>query len=318
MFGDLPPRLMLRALLVTPFFLEPILISCWSTVIFVVARSQRLGVISNLTALHPHWSKLRVRVGAWRVFWNFALTLIDAARWETGTGSIDWSIDGLENMQHLAARTDGCIILTAHMGNYDIAAPVFASRFHRVLYTVRSPERQAETQRIKEEEIRSKELAYPNFRTLYNRKDDLLGIELARLLGEGHVVAVQGDRVIFDVSPMTVETSEGLSVTLPKGPLYLARATGAPTYPLFIVREGWRRYRVTVLPELQLPPRKRGEPDPAPVIWAETILAIVKSHWQQWYVFEPLLSRRTPDPGSLQGSWQKELRSPPDSGRLAG
>ena len=28
-----------------------------------------------------------------------------------------------------------------------------------------------------------------------------------------------------------------------------------------------------------------------PKIWAKTILGVVRRHWQQWYVFEPLLTR---------------------------
>jgi KDO2-lipid IV(A) lauroyltransferase len=79
---------------------------------------------------------------------------------------------------------------------------------------------------------------------------------------------------------------------LPKGPLFLARATGAACFPLFIVRDGWRRYRVVVLPEVKLPPRQRGIDDDAAKIWAATILGVVRQNWQQWYVFEPLLTRK--------------------------
>ena len=226
------------------------------------------------------------------VFWNFALTYADAMRHETATGTMDWALDGLKYMQELSARKDGCIILTAHMGNYDIAAPVFASRFNRTLYTVRAPEREPETQLLREAEVRRKEAAHPGFRTLYNKPDGMLGIELARLLSEGFIVAVQADRVMFDVSPMDVEVEPGLTLRLPKGPLFLARATGAPPYPLFIVRDGWRRYRVIVRPAVELPPRKRGEEDAAAVLWAETLLAIIRKNWRQWYVFEPLVFRK--------------------------
>ena len=78
------------------------------------------------------------------------------------------------------------MILTAHMGNYDIAAPVFAARFNRTLYTVRAPEREPETQALRDAEIRRKEALNPLFRTLYNEDGNLLGVELARLLGEGN------------------------------------------------------------------------------------------------------------------------------------
>lgn len=290
-FGDLPTRLLSHALQVVPWFLEPILIGGWTFGFFLIAKNQRRAVAANLLALHPRWSGWRARLGAGRVFWNFALTFVDAKRCESRTGAVDWAVDGLAELEDLAKREEGCIILTAHMGNYDIAAPVFATRFNRTLYTVRAPERVPEAQKLRDAEIRLTEAKNPNFRTLYNKDGNLLGIELARLLAEGNIVAVQGDRVLFDVSPMVVEVEPGLQMKLPKGPLFLARATHAPCFPLFIVRDGWRRYRVTVLPPVSLPPRIRGVEDDAEKIWAETILRFVRKHWQQWYVFEPLLTR---------------------------
>ena len=277
-----------------PWFLEPVLIAGWTLLFFVLAGNQRRAVAGNLRAMHPQWGALRGIWGAWRVFWNFSVTLVDAHRCDTGTGGVDWAVEGLANMEELANRKEGCVILTAHMGNYDIAAPMFASRFKRTLYTVRAPEREPETQRIREEEIRRKERQYPNFRTLYNRDGNLLGVELARLLGEGNIVAVQGDRVMFDVSPMDVEVEPGLHMRLPKGPLFLARATGAPCYPLFITRDGWRRYRVTVHPPIRLPSRRRGDEAEAAQIWAAAVFGTARKHWNQWFVFEPLLTRTTP------------------------
>jgi len=291
-FGDLPARLLRHGLRVAPWFLEPALIGCWTLIFFAIAKPQRQAVAGNLRALHPGWGAWRARFGAWQVFWNFALTYVDAQRCESGTGAVDWAVEGLAALEDLAKRQEGCIILTAHMGNYDIAAPVFATRFNRTLYTVRAPEREPETQRLRDEEIRRKEALTPNFRTLYNREGSHLGIELAHLLNKGNIVAVQGDRVIFDVSPMDVEVEPGLTMRLPKGPLFLARATGAPCFPLFIVRDGWRKYRVVVLPELKLPPRQRGADDEAAKLWAATILAVVRKNWRQWYVFEPMVTRK--------------------------
>jgi lauroyl/myristoyl acyltransferase len=295
-FGDLPTRVVAHLLRVMPSFLEPVLAGGWTLLFFGIARQQRRAVAGNLRALFPEWCGARATLGAWRVFWNFALTYADARRCETDTGAVDWAVEGLPHLEDLARRKEGCVILTAHMGNYDLAAPVFATRFDRTLYTVRAPEREPETQALREREMREKEALHPNFRTLYNQEGNLLGVELARLLGEGAIVAVQGDRVIFDVSPMEVEVEPGLVMRLPKGPLFLARATGAPCFPLFIVRQGWRRYRVIVLPEMRLPPRRRGVEDDASRIWAETILGVVRRHWQQWYVFEPLLTRAATKP----------------------
>lgn len=291
-FGDLPARAMHHALRVVPWFLEPFLIGGWTFVFWALGKTQRRAVVGNLKALHPQWPAWRAQVGAWQVFWNFALTYVDAQRCETNTGGVDWALEGVEALDDLADRKEGCIILTAHMGNYDLAAPLFAAQFKRTLFTVRAPERTPETQRMREREIRKKEELYPCFRSLVNEGGNLLGVKLAGLLGEGHIVAVQGDRVIFDVSPMEAEVRPGLWMQLPKGPLFLARATQAPCFLLLITRDGWRRYRVTVHPPLELPPRQRGEDAEAAQVWAGALFEAAARHWNQWYVFEPLLFRK--------------------------
>lgn len=275
-----------------PWFLEAPLIAGWAFVFFWLARNQRRAVASNLRALHPSWGPWRARLGAWQVVWNFSVTYIDGLRCESGTGDIDWAIEGSEHLDDLAARPEGCVILTAHMGNYDIAAPMFSTRIQRALYAVRAPEKEPEVQKIREQELRLKELANPHFKTLYNQEGSLLGVELARLLKEGNLVAVQGDRVVFEVSPMDVEVEPGLHMRLPRGPLFLVRATGATCFPLFISRDGWRRYRVKVLPPLDLPERKRGADTEASQLWAKTILDEVRYRWNQWFVFEPVLWRK--------------------------
>jgi lauroyl/myristoyl acyltransferase len=292
-FGDLPTRLLMRGLKVAPWFLEPVLIPPWTLLFFLAARSQRHAVTGNLKALFPSWSVLRAWAGAYRVFLNFAFTYVDAMRCETGTGGVDWIIEGLEHFEDLKSRSAGCVVLTAHMGNYDMAAPLFSEKFGRTIYAVRAPEREPEMQALREAEIAEKERRNPYFRTCFNHGGEMLGVELARYLNQGDIVAVQGDRVIFEVSPMETEVEPGLMMRLPRGPLYLARITGAAVFPLFIVRDGWRRYRVQVHAPLNLPARVRGRAeDPATAIWAGAILSGVKEHWKQWFVFEPVLRRQ--------------------------
>ncbi len=292
-FGDLPPRFLRLVLRVVPWFLEPVLIGVWTMLFFLIAAPQRRAVVANLGELFPDWSGRHRLLGAWRVFWNFAGTIVDALRFETGSGGVDWVIDGLKTVDRINSSAGGCVILTAHMGNYDLAAPLFASRFNRTLHTVRAPEREPETQVIREREIRARERRYPGFRTHYNTDGGLLGVELARLIAAGDIVAVQGDRVVFDVSPMEVDVGAGLRMRLPKGPLYLARATGAPCYPVFITRDGWRRYRVTVMPEIDLPPRRKGDETETAKLWAEPIFRMARSHWNQWFVFERVFTRES-------------------------
>lgn len=291
-FGDLPTRFLRSSLRVAPWFIEPVLLSFWSFIFFALASSQRRAVIANLSALFPQWSRIRTTFGAFRVFRNFAATYVDALRCETQSGDVDWVIDGLDSFRQLAEADTGCIVLTAHMGNYDLAAPVFSDRFQRTIHAVRAPERNPEMQAIRETERRAMESRFPMFQTHYNRDGDMLGVKLAQLLAKNDVVAIQADRTIGDSSSMTVTLEDDLTLNLPKGPLYLAQITNARCFPLVVTRDGWRRYRVTVWPELTLPPRKRGAAvDQASIVWAHAILDMIRPHWNQWFVFEPILQR---------------------------
>lgn len=293
MFGDLPTRFARWGVQRVPWFLEPVVAAGWAFLLFLLAKKQRRAVAANLRAIWPQWSSLKTRAGVLRVFWNFACVQVDSLRCTTGSGDVDWLLEGAESFAELTSRKDGCLVLTAHMGTYDTASALFAEKFGRTLYAVRAPERSPELQAFREREIREKEEKYPLFRTLYNQPGNLLGVELARCLREGHVVAVQADRVMFEVSEMEVEVEPGLIMKLPRGPLALARATNAPCYPLFVTRRDWRLYTVTVGAALDLPPRKRGQEDPAAQIWGCELLGMIRSAWWQWFVFEELFERRT-------------------------
>ncbi len=190
----------------------------------------------------------------------------------------------------------GAILLTAHMGNYDVAAPLFAKKLSRPLNAVRAPERLAETQEWMERELASQKSDH--YRIRYNKSDRLLGLELAQAIGRGEIVAIQGDRVLFDVAPlaMTVYPAGGESghahrFQVPKGPFVLAQVTGAPIYPVFILRTGWRRYRILALPAFHCQAESRDRDaaiDRAARHWVdEILLPVVRRHWAQWFVFEP-------------------------------
>lgn len=297
-FGDLPTRAMVGGLKVSPWFLEPFLLWFWSLLIFVLAKAQRRAVCGNLSGLFPGSEWLANQWRALRVFRTFAVTYLDAARCEELGDEVDWVVDGLEHIDDLKSREEGCLILTAHMGNYDLAAPLFSGEFNRTVHAVRAPERDPRMQEIRERELEAWQRRHPGFKVHYNTPGGMLAVELAKILAAGDIVAVQADRVVFDVSQVELEIEERTMV-LPRGPLVLAQATGAPCFPLFVLRDGWRRYRILAKPELKLPKRQRGKDDgEALAIWSEALLEVVREYWWQWLVFEPVFRSRAKESDS--------------------
>ncbi len=273
-----------------PGWLEPLFVGGWSVVFFLVCAPQRRALVRNLRAMFPDRPPWAAWVGAFRVVWNFAWTLTDATRAGGGQDIIDWRIEGLGAFRELAASEGGGIVLTAHMGNYDLAAPVFAGRFGRRLNAVRAPEREAELQRHYEGRRKGQESEA--FSVRYNAGGGMLGVELAALLAAGELVALQGDRVLFDVSPATGCLFGG-EVRLPKGPFALAMASGAPVWPMFIIRDGWRRYRVRVCEPFEMR-GARGERTRVMrdgiATWCAELEEVLRDSWFQWFVFEEVFT----------------------------
>ena len=131
---------------VCPPSFEPIFVFGYVSLMFLLFGRGRRAVQRNLKVILPGSSPIANWFRAWLVFRNFAWTMTDAGRVRAGDRDLAWEIEGAENFRELAQMDGGAILLTAHMGNYDIAGPTFAAKFNRKLNSVRAPERDAKLQ----------------------------------------------------------------------------------------------------------------------------------------------------------------------------
>ena len=220
-FGDFPTRVMFGVLRATPrlpYFIEAGLLYFFTFFVFLLAHAQRRAIRKNLRIIWKDAGWAETLLGAYLVFVNFGWTYIDGIRTRLGQKVVSWEIDGLEIFEEIRNTDGAAIILTTHTGNYDLAAALFSPKFGRALHTVRAPERSPFLQEIREKELRADTDRYEHFKVHYNSSDSLLGIELARLLADGELVAIQSDRVVGEVVPIEVPLpEENVSIRLPKG-----------------------------------------------------------------------------------------------------
>lgn len=278
-------RLALSCMRWMPMWLITALTYPITLLIYILAVPQREALRHNLSALVPGGDS---SMAGYRVLQQFALTYVDRL-WHLHFGKeVTWKVEPEASFKHLQAEPGGVLVFTVHSGNYDIGASLFASKFGRVIHTVRMPEMTAGLQKLREKELRAQENKEPHLRIHYNSPGSHLGIELCRMLAAGEVVCVQGDRVIGDVAPTTVEI-EGLRYEIPRGPLVLAEVTGVPCYPVFLKRLGRLSYAV----EIGDPFHHGGRTKCAQLApkWAAVMHDFLQRHWDQWFVFEPLVSK---------------------------
>ena len=270
-----------------PFYLQPILIWVWTAFFFFFAAPARRAIVENLAVVLPGSSRIANHFRAFRTLLNFAWTITESAHYKLHREDFAYEIVGSEFLDQLAAA-NGAIVLTAHMGSYDLGAALFAQKFSREIRMVRAPEpdRQSD-QHFRESVQQSGEGA---IKIDYNTEGALLSFDLLNAVRRGEIVSIQGDRVIPGVAQATAKLF-GHEAILPTGPFTLALVAKVPIFPLFIARSGYRRYRIIVgAPITAARTTRTRDEDIADAIgaWCRILEQTIAAHWDQWFAFAPI------------------------------
>jgi len=279
-------RFLRWAVLNVPIWIEPFVIAWWSA-FFLLWGPIRRSVMRNLAAIKPRSSTFANLFRVYRVFWNYAWTIADNVRHREQGMVPDWEFTGFEHFDELQSREGGAIILTAHMGSYDLGASLFAEFSTKRIVMVRAPETDPETREFEEAHLADR--VQISFNTASDR-----ALELLSAIQSGEVIAIQGDRVTPGIA--TVDTMLfGKPVRVPAGPFALSMASRAPIYPLFIIRLARRRYRLLTLAPITVTRTSRDRDSDirrGVEQWIANLESTIRDAWFQWFAFEPFYEER--------------------------
>ena len=113
-----------------PFYTYPVLHCFMTFFFFFFAAPARRIVLSNLAIILPGSSRAMNYLRVFRTFHNYAWTISEAAIYKLIKEEFSYEIIGANWLDQLGAA-QGAIVLTAHMGNYDLGAALFAEKFDR-------------------------------------------------------------------------------------------------------------------------------------------------------------------------------------------
>ena len=252
-----------------------------------IAAPARKALLRNLRLIRPRSRGIIKYFRVLRVFVNFGWSLTDSTAYRVTKARVRYELEGGRFLEQLASGRSA-IVLTAHMGNYDLGSALFAERFHRKMKMVRAPEPDAlSAQHV---DLALHQSTGGAVRVGYSSDGPSLAFDLLNDLRGGEIICIQGDRVVGEVGRAPVKFFDR-EVFLPNGPFVLSLVSGAPIYPLFIVRTGFRKYKI-IAREPIVCSRGNGSRDEiiaeAMQRWAQVLEEILKCHWQQWFAFTPL------------------------------
>jgi lauroyl/myristoyl acyltransferase len=245
----------------------------------VVARRfsvERAVVSANVARILPRATPAVRAALVGDVFRNFAMCfadLIAANRRALTLGPLLAGVDGLPHLNTAARSGRGIVVLTAHLGNWELAGRLLALQGGRPTHVVVAADPDPGVEHF----LRSA----PAPVRFVVRRDHTSALPLLAALRRGEVVAMQGDRALGTRGDVAVPFF-GADARFPIGPFVLARAAGVRVVPSFCVLGHDRRYTIEVGDPIDVPP---GGEHAALAQWVAVLERVVRAHPEQWFNF---------------------------------
>jgi KDO2-lipid IV(A) lauroyltransferase len=246
---------------------------------YAFAWEDRRAVRDNLKVIFPDKPEReirRIRIGMFR---NFAKYLVDFFRFEKLDKDFirkNIHLQDLDNFDRGLTRGKGAIVLTAHLGNWELGGVVMALLGYP-LWAVALPHKEKKVNDFFNGQRQSKGLnVIPLGRAVR---------QCLNLLRENKMVALVGDRD-FTEKGITVNFF-GRPAFFPEGPAAFSLKTGACIVPGFMVRNPDDSFSLRIERPIEFTPGQEKEKDIRQLvgIYQAIIEKYIRLYPDQWYMF---------------------------------
>lgn len=221
------------------FFIQKIGVKSAYFVLYFVALYYYLFARKSNKAIFSYFrnrmgfSWIKAKVSVYKSYLTFGKTLIDKVAINAGLrNKFTYEFDGIETLQKLLADKKGGILISAHIGNFEVAEKFFADIDFDMQINVITTD--MERNEIKEYlESVSEKSALKNIII----KDDMSHIfEINAALSNNELICFTGDR-FFDGNK-TLETNFlGKKAQFPMGPFLIASRLKVPVVFVYVMKE---------------------------------------------------------------------------------
>ncbi|MBX3459608.1 MAG: hypothetical protein KF696_06525 [Planctomycetes bacterium] len=254
------------------------------------ARANGRGSYDYLRRRFPGIGRFKLWFMRYRHFMGFGRCLIDRGYAFLGMmGKVRLNRDGQEAMQAALDKGCGVILLSAHLGNWELAAYCLGDFHHNGRKVpVNAVMFKGDGERV-ERQLR-KAGGEPPFKVIASNDSLQASIECKNALERGEIVAIHGDRLLGERG---IEVDFlGAPAKFPTGPFVLAASTGAPVVFTFANRVGYKHYALLARGPYYFEYTSRREREANLKQWVgmyasqlEVLLQKYPLQWHNFYMF---------------------------------
>lgn len=257
--------------------------------IYLFSRKGKRNAKANLRqALGGDASSEEVERYARATFRNFGKYLADFFRFARVDGNYvreKVEIRGLENLDRAMVMGKGVIVLTAHLGNWELGG-VTLGVLGYPLHVVALSHDSRLVNRLFVRQRAKKGLGVIPVGAAVRR--------CYQVLNRKQMVALVGDR---DVTAKGITTEFfGRPTTLPKGPASFSVRTGAPILPGFMIRKSDDSFWLMLEPAI-VPEKGKDREEEIALLTrklASVLEKYIRRYPEQWFMFHPMWERDVP------------------------
>ncbi len=240
---------------------------------FIFAEKNRKAIIDFYTVGLEFTKKKSVRL-ARKNFFIFGKTLIDRSAFLVGKGDIfTYTFQNEQYLLDMQNGSRGGILLSAHVGNWEIAGNLLKKRVSSTINVVMLD---AEMEKIKE--FLQSTTGGPQF-NIIPIKDDLSHIiRINNALSNNELIAIGADRFIEGAKYAEFDFL-GKKAKFPLGPFIIAAKFNAPVTFVFAVKETDTHYGLSAT----LPLDGKMKPEEVAKLYIAELEKKVRQHPEQWF-----------------------------------
>ena len=218
---------------------------------------------------------------AWYVYLNhckFSQVVIDRFAMYAGK-KFKVEVEGMDIFSSLASRDEGFVMMSSHIGNYEIAGYSLVSDTKTINAVVYGYEKQSVT------DNRNNMFRKTNIRMIGIREDMSHLFEIDRALAAGDIVSFPSDRYMGATKTITAPFL-GQEAKFPMGPFSVATMRGLDAIAVNTMKEGSRSYRIYVTPlEYDKSASRKEQIRQLSAAYITELEKRVRQYPAQWYNF---------------------------------
>ena len=261
------------------------------TIAYAFDHRHRQIVVGNLKFTHPNWPRDRIRKLSIHVFQNFGIAILEILQLACMSGDDILRrvrIRGKQNLIHALEGSNGIIMISAHIGNWEMAPPFFSNYFRRHVVSVA---RQVSPERL-DRWIYWLRTRFGN--TIVDKKGALP--TMARTLKKGNILGILIDQGTKRSEGVEVKFFGKTTTATPVAAM-LARRFNSTVLLSYCIRKPGKYLTLVVEPPLNLQKTDdvRADLQNNTQIMTDAIERVVKKYPEQWFWFHKRWKRHHPE-----------------------